>query len=141
MKKFVFIFLVFGITACKRQFEPINYGHEACAHCKMTIMDRRFAAEILTSKGKAIKFDDLGCMLQYMRQEHFADHGAGVFVADYSNPGGQFLDASKAQYVQSEQLKSPMGGNYASLATIIPANKLKATINGTLLNWNDLNKR
>ncbi len=141
MKKFVFILLVFGLTACKRQFEPINYGHEACAHCKMTIMDRRFAAEILTSKGKAVKFDDLGCMLQYIQEEHFADDGARIFVADYSNPGGQFLDASKAQYVQSEQFKSPMGGNYASVATAAAANKLKATINGNLLSWNNLNKR
>ncbi|MBS1522113.1 MAG: nitrous oxide reductase accessory protein NosL [Bacteroidetes bacterium] len=138
MKKTIFLFLVLGITACKRQFEPINYGHEACAYCKMTIMDKHFAAEILTSKGKAIKFDDLGCLLSYIKEEHFTDEDASIFVADYNNPDGDFLNARKAVYIKSDQLKSPMGGNYASSPTTAAANKLNAAFNSTLLNWDNL---
>jgi copper chaperone NosL len=138
MKKIILLFLVLEIAACKRQFEHINYGHEACAHCKMTIMDKRFAAEILTSKGRAIKFDDLGCLLNYIKNEHFTGDGAGIFVADYNNPDGEFLDARKAIYIQNDQLKSPMGGNYASSATTALANKLNVTFNSPLLNWDNL---
>jgi len=39
------------LSACSRAPEPIVYGKDACTHCKMTIMDKRFAAEIITSKG------------------------------------------------------------------------------------------
>ena len=138
MKKIILLFLVLGITACKRQFEPINYGYEACTYCKMTIMDKRFAAEILTSKGRAIKFDDLGCLLQYIKDEHFTDDNARIFVADYNNPDGRVLDARKAIYIQSAQLKSPMGGNYASSATTASANRLNVKFNSPLLNWDKL---
>ena len=138
MKKIVLVLLVLGVTACKRQFEPINYGHEACAYCKMTIMDKRFAAEILTSKGRAIKFDDLGCLLKYIKEAYVADDNARIFVADYNNPNDEFLDAHKAIYIQSDQLKSPMGGNYASLSTMALAKKMNTTLNSTLLDWNNL---
>lgn len=138
MKKIVLVLLVLGVTACKRQFEPINYGHEACAYCKMTIMDKRFAAEILTSKGRAIKFDDLGCLLKYIKEAHVADDNARIFVADYNNPSDEFLDAHKAIYIQSDQLKSPMGGNYASLSTMALAKKMNTTLNSVLLDWNNL---
>jgi len=138
MKKFLFLILVCGITACKRQFEPINYGHEACTHCKMTIMDKRFAAEILTGKGRAIKFDDLECLLKYVKDEHFADPEAKFFVADYNHPGGEYLDARTAVYIQSEKLQSPMGGNYASSATTESANQLNASFKAALLNWDNL---
>lgn len=138
MKKIILPFLVLGITACKRQFEPINYGREACTYCKMTIMDKHFSAEILTGKGRAIKFDDLGCLLQYIKDEHFTDDDARIFVADYNNPDGEFLDARNAIYIQSGQLKSPMGGNYASSATMALANKLNVKFNSSLLNWDKL---
>jgi copper chaperone NosL len=138
MKKIILLFLVCGITACKRQFEPINFGHEACTHCKMTIMDKRFAAEILTGKGRAIKFDDLGCLLKYLKDEHFADPEAKLFVADYSHPGGEFLNARTAIYIHSDQFQSPMGGNYASSATNASAGQLNASFKTTLLKWDNL---
>jgi len=138
MKKRILIFLLFGticMGACKRQFEPIRYGHEACAHCKMTIMDKRFAAEILTGKGKAIKFDDLGCLLEYVKDENFKDQDAKVFVADYDHPDAQFLDARHAIFLHNEIFKSPMNGNLAATASEKGANELNAGLNSELLNW------
>lgn len=134
----LFVCGLIGLTACKRQFEAVNYGHEACAHCRMTIMDKRFAAEILTGKGKAIKFDDFGCLLKYVKDEHFDDPEAIIFVADYNDTGGKFLDAHSAIYLHSEQLKSPMGGNYAASSTMTSATKLNVTLGGKLLNWDNL---
>lgn len=139
-KSFLILFFcsLIGLVGCKREFEPINYGHEACAHCRMTIMDKRFAAEILTGKGKAIKFDDFGCLLKYVKDNHFNDPESMIFVADYNNINGKFLDAHQAIYLHSEQLKSPMGGNYAASSTMASANGLNASLNGALLHWNNL---
>ena len=141
MKTSTFIFflmiLVF-LSACKRKFEPINYGHDACTHCRMTIMDNRFAAEIITKKGKAYKFDDMGCLLKYMKDEHFSDKDALIFVADYNNPNSVFLDAYHAIYLHNEAFKSPMNGDFAASASALNANQLNANLHGALLKWPNL---
>ena len=125
------------LFSCKPTFDPIDYGHDACMHCRMTIIDKRFAAEILTDKGKAYKFDDLGCLLKYMSENSLQQPNAKIFVANYAAPANNFLDAHTAIYIHSELLKTPMNGNYAAFETeqkaIIPGS---TTIN--LLKWNDL---
>lgn len=143
MKSCILIFFLLSavcLTSCKQQFEPINYGHDACTHCKMTIMDKRFAAEILTGKGKAIKFDDLGCLLKYVKDENFKDADAKMFVADYDHPDAQFLDVRHAIFLHDETFKSPMNGNLAATASEKGANELNAGLHGELLNWIALTK-
>lgn len=143
MKKHILILFLLAtvcLAGCKRQFEPIKYGHDACTHCKMTIMDKRFAAEILTSKGKAIKFDDFACLLKYVKDEKFNDQDAKIFVADYDHPGVQFLDARLAVFLHDESFKSPMNGNLAAIASKQSANKLNTGLHGELLSWAALTK-
>ena len=141
MKARTFIFflvMVVTTSACKRKFEPISYGHDACTHCRMTIMDKRFAAELITKKGKAYKFDDMGCLLKYMKDENFNDTGALIFVADYSNPGSEFLDAYHAVYLHNTLFKSPMNGDFAAFASALKAKQLNANLHGALLKWPNL---
>jgi len=143
MKSYIFTFFLFGgicLASCKQQFEPITYGHDACSHCKMTIMDKRFAAEIITSKGRAIKFDDFGCLLNWVKDEKFQDKGALIFVADFNNPGGQFLDARHALFIHNDEFQSPMNGNFAATASQTSAEKLNAGAHGQILTWINLNK-
>ena len=143
MKNYILIFFMFStacLAGCKRQFQPIKFGHDACTHCKMTIMDKRFAAEILTGTGKAIKFDDLGCLLRYVKDEKFNDPEATIFVADYDHPDTQFLDARQAIFLHDERFKSPMNGNLAAAVSEKEANALNAGLHGELLNWIALTK-
>jgi copper chaperone NosL len=143
MKNCILIFFVLSaicLAGCKRQFEPVKYGRDACTHCKMTIMDNRFAAEILTGKGRAIKFDDFGCLLQYVKTENFSDPDAKIFVADYDHPGAQFLDARQAVFIHNEAFKSPMNGNLAATASEQVAKQLNGGSNGKLLTWIALSK-
>lgn len=143
MKRYSLIFFLTSVvclTGCKQKFEPINYGHDACTHCKMTIMDKRFAAEILTGKGKALKFDDVGCLLKYVEDEKFEDADAKFFVADHQHPDAPFLDARHAIFLHDETFKSPMNGNLAATASEKDANELNAGLHGELLNWTTLAK-
>ena len=41
-----------SFTSCSAGPEPIRYGQDNCHHCKMTLTDKRFGAEIVTQKGK-----------------------------------------------------------------------------------------
>ena len=136
----IFLLSTVCMAGCKRQFEPIKYGHEACTHCKMTIMDKRFAAEILTGKGKAIKFDDFACLLQYVKEEKFRDPDAKIFVSDYDHPDARFLDARHAIFLHNEIFKSPMNGNLAAAASEKGASELNAGLHSELLNWIALTK-
>ncbi|MBS1688565.1 MAG: nitrous oxide reductase accessory protein NosL, partial [Bacteroidetes bacterium] len=99
---------------------------------------KRFAAEILTSKGKAYKFDDMGCLLKYMSENNLPNSDAKIFVANYSNPTASFLDANTAIYIHSEALKTPMNGDYAAFSdeknAVIPGDNS----HGGLLKWQDL---
>lgn len=136
--KQVLLVCMLGFFACKPAFEPIDYGHDACVHCKMTIIDKRFAAEIVTEKGKAFKFDDLACLLKYTKEEHFNTTGALLFVSDYSKPDNSFLDARYAAYLQSGIFKSPMNGNFAAFASGKDAAPFKDSLQNDLLKWEDL---
>lgn len=143
MKNFTSMFFLVSVvclTACKRKFEPINYGHDACTHCRMTIMDKHFAAELITSKGKTFKFDDFGCLLKYVKDEHFDTKDALVFVADFNHPEGEFLDARHAVFIYDETFGSPMNGNFAATVSEAKANELNAGRHGKLLTWINLSK-
>jgi copper chaperone NosL len=109
--------------ACTPQPSPIQYGHDQCAFCKMTIMDQRFGAELVTTKGKVYKFDDLFCLHNFYKANGAKDaEYSHILVNDYSNPGA-LLDLRKAQLLKAASLRSPMAGNVAAFLT---ADALKA---------------
>jgi copper chaperone NosL len=137
-KEIFFFAVLFFIVSCSRGFEAVNYGHDQCAHCRMTIMDKRFAAELLTGKGKAIKFDDISCLKKYLTANSFIDNKSKYFVADYKNPEGEFLDAGSAVYLHHESLKSPMNGNYAAFKSEEEARSLKDSLGIPGLNFEGL---
>lgn len=127
------------LASCETGFDPIDYGHDACAHCKMTIIDKRYASETVTKKGKVYKFDDIICLRKYMSDNNFPTDGLLIFVADYSNPDGKFLEAKHAMYIHHEIFKSPMNGGYAAFAKSENGLALKDSLNADLLKWENLN--
>lgn len=53
---------------------PIAWDREACAHCHMQIGEPRHAAQLITTRGEVLSFDDVGCALDYLRQKNPAVH-------------------------------------------------------------------
>lgn len=82
----------------------IRYGEESCAYCRMIINEASFAAAFENEAGEIKKYDDIGCMV--LAQAH--EKTKRIWVSDYANPG-QWLNAEKAFYVYSKDLKTPMG--------------------------------
>ena len=65
--------LVLVLAACGRAGRgptSIAYDHEACAHCHMLIGDPRYAAQLVTEAGDVLDFDDPGCLLVYLAEQH-----------------------------------------------------------------------
>jgi copper chaperone NosL len=129
--------MVFLLTGCgRRKPEPIAYGKDNCAECKMTIMDPKFSGEIITKKGRIFKFDDTHCIARFMERRgvEMASIHRTLF-ADY-NQSGEWLDVEKAEFVVSSQFKSPMGGNAAAFRSKAEAEKKSAELPGSkVTNW------
>ena len=64
MKRIPFLLIILILVGCKVDPNPIEYGADACHFCSMTIVDRQHAAEFVTKKGKAFKFDATECMMK-----------------------------------------------------------------------------
>ncbi len=137
MKKIMmFIVSLLLFAACEVGPKPINYGSDSCDYCSMTIVDRQHAAEIVTKKGKASKFDAVECMINYDR-EHSENPVALYLTADFNSPG-ELIDATTATYLQSEALSSPMGANISAFSNRAAAVEKLQQYGGKLYDWEEL---
>jgi copper chaperone NosL len=129
------LFIVFLFMGCNPQAETINLGKDQCAECKMTIVDPKFGAEILTKKGKAYKFDDTHCIAAFLERRGVElSNIYHVFFVDY-NGNNELVDVDSAEFVVSSRLKSPMGGA-AAFRNLAEAKKKSAEIEGSrVTNW------
>ena len=118
------------MASCAPKAEPIDYGKEECAFCKMTIVSPQFASEVVTQKSKAFKYDAVECMLQAPQEDQVALH----LVCDYLKEGN-LIDATKATYLISPEIQSPMGAHLAAFASKEEAQKVQAEKGGDLYDW------
>lgn len=109
----LFLPVLFSLGACQTGPEPIRYGQDSCQHCKMTLMDQRFGAEIVTKKGRVYKFDDLNCLVAHLKAGQVAADQVEQLVAVDFAQKGQFVSLQKAFFLQNEALKSPMRADVA----------------------------
>ncbi len=128
--------LVLLFSSCSTEPEPFQYGKDMCASCKMTIMVPKFAAQIVTKKGRVFKFDDAHCVASYTATLQAKDIAKTVFN-DFSD-NTKFVDARTAYFVQSPNLKSPMNGNSAAFASKAAAEQIAAQNSTALLSWDEL---
>lgn len=104
------------LSACSQEPAKIHYGSDECAHCKMMITDNRFAAQIVTETGKAIKFDAIECLADYAGDNKPDLKSAKMWVSNFNNPGN-WVEANSASIVKSEVIKSPMGESLLAFET------------------------
>lgn len=123
-------------TSCEVSPQEIHYGSDACHYCKMTIVDSQHAAQLVTKKGKAFKYDAIECMLNHKANW---DQAAVKFhlVADYNNPR-ILIDATTAHYLVSESIPSPMGAFLSAFENEPVREKVWAENGGKTLSWEQL---
>ena len=97
------------VLACAKVDEPVDpvWGKEPCAHCRMLVSDKRYAAQV-AADGERKYFDDIGCMVSWL-----ADKKAQrMWVRDASS--NRWVDAKSARYV--EGAKTPMDFGFEARA-------------------------
>lgn len=138
-KAVVLIAVLFFVLACTVKTKPINYGQEHCYHCEMTIVDQNHAALYLTKKGKQYNFDAVECLIESLKKTDITKI-AEIKVSQYGHPK-QLIDASKATYLVSKGIKSPMGANLSSFGSKEEALKAQKEFGGTLYTWGQIKKQ
>lgn len=137
LMNFLFLIIIF-LSGCGNDPEPIQYGTDQCVHCRMTIMDNKFSAEIVTNKGKALKFDAAECMINYILENNFDENSASIFyVTDYNYPA-KLINALSAAYIISSKIKSPMGENLTAFSGEKAAQKFLEGSGGEMYTWKTL---
>lgn len=107
------ILFTFTFVACgPKGPEPIVVHKDLCFHCKMNIADPRFAAELITGKGRVYKFDDVACLKAFTSNIE-ADPGSQVYICDYNQPG-RLVTIDSLYFVEGDAIQSPMRGNIAA---------------------------
>ncbi len=132
------VLLLFGLLSCSVEPEPLHYGKDSCHHCKMTLMDNKFGAELVSTKGKIFKFDDSNCLISFIHTGELSEQDiAHCMITDFASPG-VLIDARSAFYIRSEQIKSPMAGRVAAFQNKVSLDGYNKTWEGEELQWSDL---
>ena len=139
INKFIFLSLVlFIFVSCEVSPSPINYGSDGCHFCSMTIVDKQHAAQIVTKKGKAFKFDAVECMLNHMKDIDTVE--VALYFCNYYAQPGELIAAQEATYLISENIPSPMGEFLTAFDNMEAATVVKEENGGELYSWNELLK-
>lgn len=133
------VFLVGLLTSCTYSPKPIVYGSDGCHYCSMTIVGKQHAAQFMTKKGKTFSFDAIECMLNHVKELDVET--IEVFLVNDYNAPGEFIDATKATYLISKNIPSPMGEFLTAFSSLENAKTVQAEQLGDMFTWEKLKKR
>lgn len=139
IRNLLYILVLFILTGCEVQPVPIEFGKEECSFCKMTIVDRQHAAQLVTKKGKQFKFDAIECMLNSLNQKHNAQENQIYLVSDYGK--GTMTKAEDATYLVSQAIKSPMGAFLSAFSSRTEAMITNDQHGGEIYTWEEIKKK
>jgi hypothetical protein len=88
---------------------PVVWDGEVCGHCKMHVGDPRFAAQLQTTEGDVLNFDDPGCLFDYLSSHEASVHA--LYFRNHAEDG--WLTQSEAGFIAVED--SPMGYGLAAV--------------------------
>lgn len=133
-KSILGIVVIALLFSCNAEQEKLNFNRDECAYCGMKLVDNRYGAMLVTSKGKSFAFDDINCMINYKNEKLKDIEIAKQLVIDFSNPGN-LIDATKAYFLKNEELKSPMGGNAAAFSNMDSLDTYYNILQGEKTSW------
>ncbi len=136
LKLYSVIILSLLFLGCNVKPQAIDYGNDGCHFCKMTIVDKVHAAEIVTKKGKVYKFDAIECMINFT--EEFDMSKIQLYLSNNYNEPEALIDATQATFLISQNIPSPMGAFLSAFKSEEDAKKVQKEKSGTLYNWEAL---
>ncbi len=91
----------------------IQVGLEECTYCRMILSEEKHAAAIVDATGTATSFDDVGCLVDHLRERPAAPER--IWVHDHAT--GRWIDAEGAFFVRGPQAATPMASGLVAFAS------------------------
>lgn len=133
--------VVLAVAGCGNSIsvEPraIDPTLDACPICRMSIIDQRFAGQVIDSLGYVESFDDIGCLVLHLKR--LGAEGKQGILATYVKDFGtaEWISAEDAVYVQG-RIDTPMSFGIVAFASAEAAGDLAGKIDGQLLLWEEV---
>ena len=137
----VALIFLFGFSSCSTKPEPFVAGKDDCYVCKMGIADFRFGGEVITKKGKIYKFDDMRCMIDFLKSGTVEEKDISKKLFMNFEKPNEFLDVKSAWFVASKEIKSPMNSNISAYATKTAAENILKDKQGEIVTWDEIYQR
>jgi copper chaperone NosL len=138
LKKILSLVIVWLLISCNVSPKAINYGEDGCYFCKMTIVDKIHAAEIVTKKGKVYMFDSSECMVNFLKE--FDTSEIKLYLSNNYNEPESLINATEATFLISKNIPSPMGAYLSAFKTKDEALKMQSEKGGQTYSWQELIK-
>jgi copper chaperone NosL len=99
----------------------------------MSVPDNQFSAQLLDKHGEAAKFDDIGCLANYLR-----DNGevGEAYVRDFYTK--EWIRSIEAIFIESQDLTTPMHSGVVSFQNEENAAKFLEETEGHKISWEDV---
>ncbi|HDR7631989.1 MULTISPECIES: nitrous oxide reductase accessory protein NosL [Bacillus] len=131
---------VFTIVGCgKKEIEvvAVDEKNDKCDICQIGVMDNQFTTEIILESGKALKFDDIGCMYKWM-EINSGEKTKEKFVRDYDSK--DWVSLEDATYVYDKTITTPMAYNVISFENKKDAESFVSNYRGKVLSYKELSE-
>lgn len=134
------IAMMLTLVNCQSGVEPVAIeANDMCGFCRMSISEKRYAAEFIDQDGDAHKFDDIGCMVNFIKQKENDGSIRATFVMDFEQR--EWLKAEDAFYARSPKFKTPMSGGIVAFRDEATAQAAAAKYQGAMLRFADVMKQ
>jgi copper chaperone NosL len=128
------LFLSLSFLSCgDSKVVPIKLNADNCDFCKMSIADGKYGAEVITQKGRVYKFDDIGCMVNYCKENANTKMEA-FYVHDFSQDN-VLIPAQTAFFRSGGVINSPMRGNIIAFSKEKEAKEIEVKLNAKPITW------
>ncbi len=135
----IVLFCVF-LAGCHTGPGVITAGKDHCYFCKMTITDVKYTAEIVTTKGKVYKFDDMHCLLAFTGAKMIDEVLIkDIYLSDFTG-NHSLLKADESFLLQGGDIRGPMNGNIIAVSNKDSLEKLALHFNASETTWQKLSK-
>ncbi|RSD26708.1 nitrous oxide reductase accessory protein NosL [Mesobacillus subterraneus] len=113
----IVLLLLASLTGCQNSSmepEEINPEIDVCEVCNMGIAHEHFATEVVTADGEVYKFDDIGCMEEFLEKESELEgkEEAKKYVRDVDS--GEWVELHKAYHAFHPDFWTPMANGVVS---------------------------
>ena len=124
------------VMGCSVKPQEITYGTDGCHFCRMTIVDAQHAAQLVTKKGKAFKFDAIECMVNHLKDVDSST--MALYLCNHYNQPKELIDATQATFLISNNIPSPMGEYLTAFGTKDQAIAAQQESTGEIYTWDQL---